>query len=271
MVPARFPCCLRHRLTQSAVPLRVSVALAKPLVDAQPDDVAIAIDVLRATTTLPVLFDRGCPRVWLAAGVDAARSIGRATGRLICGEQGGLPPHGFDHGNSPVEFARVDLTGREIVFATTNGTATLRACSPARRVYAASFVNLTAAVHTALRSLEAAVAGPAEPTAGRLLIACAGTRDRFSLEDAACAGLMVRTVLATCPGAELDDPAQAALRLYASFASPADAIRAARNARGLTSLGLAADVDFCAQLDVTQTVPQLHPDSPWPLHLVHQP
>jgi 2-phosphosulfolactate phosphatase len=244
------------------MPRRVSVALVKSLIDAQPSDVCIAIDVLRATTTLAVLFARGCRGVWLAADVDAARAVGQATGRLICGEQGGLPPPGFDHGNSPVEFSRLDLTGREVLFATTNGTGTLRACAAGRHAFAGAFVNLTATVQTALRSLEAL-----GDEAGRLLIACAGTRDRFGIEDAACAGLMLQRVLRDDPNAELDDAAQAVRRLYQSYGSPLDAVQESHHARDLHALGLGEDVLFCAQLDLTGVVPELSDRSPWPLHL----
>jgi 2-phosphosulfolactate phosphatase len=248
------------------VPRRVSVALVRSLVDAKPNDVCIAIDVLRATTTLAVLFGRGCTGVWLAADVDAAREIGQATDRLICGEQGGLPPPGFDYGNSPVEFSRLDLTGREVVFATTNGTGTLRSCAAGRHAFAGSFANLTAVVQTAQRSLDAM-----GDDAGRLLIAAAGTRGEFGIEDAACAGLMVRKVLLDEPDAELDDAAETARRLYESYGNPVDAVQAAHHAHGLHSLGLGEDVLFCAQLDITGVVPELNPRSPWPLHLVEAP
>lgn len=248
------------------MPKRVTVALVRSLVEAQPNDVAIAIDVLRATTTLAVLFGRGCGGVWLAADVGSARAIGQATGRLICGEQGGLPPPGFDYGNSPVEFSRLDLTGREVVFATTNGTGTLRACSPARHVFSGAFVNLTAVVQTALRSLTAL-----GDDAGRLLIACAGTAGRFGLEDAACAGMMARQVVREDGGTELDDAAEAVRRLYESYGGAVEAVQASHHAHSLVELGLADDVLFCAQVDVTGVVPELHPQSPWPLHLVDQP
>jgi 2-phosphosulfolactate phosphatase len=247
----------------AGVARRVTVALVRSLVDAQPNDVCIAIDVLRATTTLAVLFARGCRGVWLAADVDAARAIGQATGRLICGEQGGLPPPGFDHGNSPVEFSRLDLAGREVVFATTNGTGTLRACAAGRHAFAGAFVNLTATVQTALRSLDAL-----GDQAGRLLIACAGTHDQFGIEDAACAGLMVHRLLRDDPSAELDDAAESVRRLYESYGNPVDAVQAAHHARGLHAIGLGDDVLFCAQLDVTGVVPELNEGSPWPLHLV---
>jgi 2-phosphosulfolactate phosphatase len=245
------------------VPRRVSVALVKSLVDAGDGDVCIAIDVLRATTTLAVLFARGCRGVWLAADVDAARAIGQATGRLICGEQGGLPPPGFDFGNSPVEFSRLDLAGRDVVFATTNGTGTLRAAAAGRHAFAGAFVNLTATVQSALRALDAL-----GDEGGRLLIACAGTHDRFGIEDAACAGLMVQRVLRDDPSAELDDGAEAARRLYESYGGPLEAVQASHHARSLHALGLGEDVHFCAQLDLTGVVPELGDTSPWPLHLV---
>jgi 2-phosphosulfolactate phosphatase len=242
---------------------RLSVALVRSLVVAEPGDVCVAIDVLRATTTLAVLFARGCAGVWLAADVETAGRFGRSSRRLICGEAGGLPPPGFDHGNSPVEFSRLDLAGREVVFATTNGTGTLRACASGSRVFAGGFVNLTATVQSALRALdEQGEAG------GRLLIACAGTHGRFGLEDAACAGLMVRQVKSARPDTSTDDAAEGARRLFESFAGPFEAVRASAHAQTLNELGLDDDVAFCAQLDVTGVVPELSPASPWPLYLV---
>ncbi|HEV8635975.1 MAG TPA: 2-phosphosulfolactate phosphatase [Chloroflexota bacterium] len=242
---------------------RLSVALVRSLVVAEPDDVCVAIDVLRATTTLAVLFARGCAGVWLAADVETARRFGRSTGRLICGEAGGLAPPGFDYGNSPLEFSRVDLSGREIVFATTNGTGTLRACAAGGRVFAGGFVNVTATVRSALRAID-----ERGEEGGRLLIACAGTHGRFGLEDAACAGSMVRQVQRARPDTGIDDAAEGAGRLFESFPGPFEALRASAHARTLHDLGLGDDVAFCAQLDLTDVVPELSPSSPWPLYLV---
>jgi 2-phosphosulfolactate phosphatase len=243
--------------------LRLAVALVRSLVVAEPGDVCVAIDVLRATTTLSVLFARGCRAVWLAADVESARRFGRNSGRLLCGEVGGLAPPGFDYGNSPVEFSRLDLTGREVVFATTNGTGTLRACAAGDRVFAGAFVNAGATVRSALRALD-------EPGRAdrRLLIACAGTRGHFGIEDAACAGLIVRLVQAARPDASLDDAAEAARRLFDSFPGPLDAVGASAHAGGLRELGLGDDVAFSARVDATEVVPELRPDAAWPLYLV---
>jgi phosphosulfolactate phosphohydrolase-like enzyme len=78
---------------------------------------------------------------------------------------------------------------------------------------------------------------------------------------------MVNRVLRDDPGAELDDAAQSARRLYESYGSPLDAVQDSHHARDLHALGLGDDVHFCAQLDVTGVVPELSDQSPWPLHL----
>ncbi|CAA9254532.1 MAG: hypothetical protein AVDCRST_MAG77-2368 [uncultured Chloroflexi bacterium] len=81
---------------------------------------------------------------------------------------------------------------------------------------------------------------------------------------------MISQALRDSPNAELDDPAEAARRLYQSFGNPVEAVQAAGNARRLRELGLGDDVLFCAQLDVTTVVPEVARASqapPWPLHV----
>src|SRR5579885_244506 len=99
----------------------------------RPTDVAVVIDVIRATTTLSVLFDRGCARVLVADDMPAARAFaaGHPGAYLLAGEVGGPRPPGCDFGTSPVELAAADLGGREVIFCTTNGTRALHACTGA--------------------------------------------------------------------------------------------------------------------------------------------
>jgi 2-phosphosulfolactate phosphatase len=62
---------------------------------------------------------------------------------ILCGEDGGRKPHGFDLGNSPAEVVRFpELAGRTVVMRTSGGTRTVvRALrSGADPVYAASLV-----------------------------------------------------------------------------------------------------------------------------------
>src|SRR5438067_8213769 len=110
--------------------MRISVAFVPALARQAEGSVCIVIDVLRASSTLVTMFDRGCRVVVVTPDVASARA-GIAGDRLLCGEQGGLPPDGFDYGNSPAEFDRLDLADREAVFCTSNGTVALCAVASA--------------------------------------------------------------------------------------------------------------------------------------------
>jgi len=200
---------------------------------------AVVVDVLRATSTLTAALANGAARVIEAATVDEGFAVrDRNPGSLLCGERDGRIVAGFDLGNSPFEYPRERVAGRTLVFASTNGSQALRLAAGAKRRVLAAFVNL-AAVAERVRG------------AREIAIVCAGKLGRFALEDAACAGLLVRRLRAH--GGE---PHGAAAALAERIA-PSDpgSVRAlvegAAHALYLRSLGaeFARDVAFCARLD----------------------
>ena len=94
-----------------STPLTVDIALTPTLVPpAHPSDgaVYVVIDVIRATTTLCALFERGARRVLIAPGIAESRSARErlGEGHLLAGEVGGARPPGFDLGNAPSELGR---------------------------------------------------------------------------------------------------------------------------------------------------------------------
>ena len=81
--------------------------------------VAVVIDVLRATTTMIHALACGCVAVWPVAEVEEARRLadGMRAGRvLLGGERDGVPPTGFDLGNSPGEYTCAGLQGHHVGF-----------------------------------------------------------------------------------------------------------------------------------------------------------
>src|SRR5450755_1507968 len=102
--------------------MEIRVALLPELAGDVSAAVCVVVDVLRATTVIATLFERNCPRVFVAADHDTARTFARAQGYTLCGETGGYRVPDFDYGNSPVEFAALDCTDRPVVLSTTNGT-----------------------------------------------------------------------------------------------------------------------------------------------------
>lgn len=249
----------------------------------RPTDVAIVIDVIRATTTLTVLFDGGCARVLVAGDIPEARAFAaRHPGAyLLAGEIGGLRPPGFDFGNSPVELSAAALRGRELIFSTTNGTRALHACAGARAILAGSLRNAQAVCQAALRLVSSAPAAmPAHPVAPateplaetaseapmqsqaiapRLVIVCSGRMGRPALDDTCCAGVLLERLEHLAPAAgyalELLDGARLARSVALGTASLADLLRASAAGRAVTKVGLEHDLAYCAAVDASQSVP----------------
>lgn len=250
---------------------------------ANPGSVAIVIDVVRATTTLAVMFDRGCARVLVAGDIPEARAFvaGAADPLLLAGESGGLRPPGFDFGNSPIELAEAELAGREVVFCTTNGTRALRACAGARAIMAGSLRNAEAVCRAALRRVgpvaqfpetasavisaetvaettsEARVE-PEERAAG-IVIVCSGRSRRPAADDTMCAGMLVEHLerLASEHGyaLQLRDGALLAKTVAAGALSLSDLLRQSAAGQAISKVGLERDLAFCAVLNASQSVP----------------
>jgi 2-phosphosulfolactate phosphatase len=243
-------------LQPNTTTMRVEVTFVPGLASDVEDKVCIVVDVLRATSTLVVLIERGVREVVVCGTLAQARRIARQTGYLLCGETNSLPPRDFDYGNSPTEFATLDVDGRSAILYTTNGTRALRRVADAQAVLVGALLNRRAAAGAALA--EAATAGC------DIAIVCAGDAHgrRFSLEDTFVAGALVDSLLAQAPAAgvrpRLWNDALAALRLYRSYHGRALAcFRQADHARSLLDLGLEHDLKFCARTDVSTVVPRL--------------
>jgi 2-phosphosulfolactate phosphatase len=200
---------------------------------------AVVIDVLRATTTLTAAFARGARRVVPTATPDEALSLRAGHPRVLaCGERDGRIVPGFDLGNSPLEYTAERVAGRTLAFASTNGSLAMLAARRFRRRVLAAFVNASAAVETVRRERE-------------IVIVCAGKLGGFSLEDAACAGLLIARLEAH-GAAPAGGAARMALRLAPRDAGEVRAlVEGASHARELRSMGEAyvRDLDFCAGLD----------------------
>lgn len=223
------------------------------------------IDVLRASTTIITALANGAASVWPVAGVDDARTRAERLGprALLGGERGGVRIEGFDLGNSPTEYDRDRVAGRDIVITTTNGTAALAACGAARHVLVAAIVNRTAAA-AAVRQL----AVDDGITVAHLV--CAGTDGLVTAEDVLAAGAILDAATAHPEAADdvLDATATAARDAFRGLAAahgddPATALaRAFERAPGgsnLIALGMGADLAVCARIDTLAVVPRLDP------------
>lgn len=194
----------------------------------QPVDVAVVIDVLRATSTAVSALAAGYERIVFTETLEQALAL-RGEGRVLAGERRCMRPAGFDLGNSPRDA--VPRRGTELVLATTNGApAVIAAARSASSVLLASMLNLEATID--------ALAG----VAGSVQIVCAGTDGRSSLEDTYVAGRIVAAL-----DGERSDAARIAEAVATAHRTPAVALRAGRGGAALRSAGLGDDIAHCAR------------------------
>lgn len=234
-------------------PVTLEVAFLPSEIASLDNRVAVVLDVLRATSSIITLFDRGAASIGLAGSVDEARTAAKSRpGVLLCGETGGLPPYGFDYGNSPTEFAALDMTGKHLLMATTNGTAAVRACREAPAVLVGAILNANAVIREALE-LVRGLQG--------LLLVCSGRQGQFVLDDAVAAGYLCHIFLSEAKVRSLpvsqSNAAMAAYRLYHSYPNLLAALNESQSGQALYPLRLGADVAYCAQASMSKRVPQL--------------
>lgn len=220
---------------------------------------AVVIDVIRATSTIVTALASGARAVFPTVSTEEALKLASSLGRedaLLCGERKGVKIEGFDLGNSPAEFTADTVGEKQLVMSTTNGTRALHAAAGASRVVVASFLNL------------GAVAGSLEGEES-LAVICAGKEGVFSLDDAVCAGAILRLLgVERGAGHTMNDAARASLSLADTF-EPTPAFMAATAAgQALVEVGLESDLPLVARVDEYPIVPEMQerairlPDSP---------
>jgi 2-phosphosulfolactate phosphatase len=203
----------------------------------RPADVAVVIDVLRATSTATQALAAGYQRVLCTDTVEGAHAL-RRPGRVLAGERGGVMPPGFDQGNSPEEAARV--AGDDLVLATTNGAPAI--VGAARQA--------GAAVIACLLNLEA-VLEVLEDEHSELLIVCSGTDGAPALEDVYVAGRISGAL-----GGPRTDAALIAEAVARGHRDALEALAASADAAALRAVGLERDIVFCAQESLLTIVPR---------------
>jgi 2-phosphosulfolactate phosphatase len=218
------------------------------------DDIYIVIDLIRATTSITVLLERGARRVFAANTLEQAQQAAQLhPGRLLCGERNALPLPGFDYGNSPAQFAQLDMSGRELILTTTNGSRAFYACPEQSIRLAACFYNARTVADYAL-----ALARQRE---GNIAIVCAAEAHYFALDDSTCAGYIALELLRLNPALEFHESVTAATALYAAYPPPGLADYC-RSARSVIAVGLGDDIDLCMQQDKSSIIPMVVGNEP---------
>lgn len=229
--------------------LFTSLSPTDPRPDLDQPDVAVVIDVLRATTVATTAMAAGASAILTCSDIDDAKRLAADHApALLCGERGCRPIDGFDLGNSPTEYGASVVAGRTLVMTTTNGTRAVAASSSAKRVVLGSFLNLSAIVD-------------AVGDVASVHLVCAGTDGHITGEDVLLAGAIAETLTRRSPSADSCDATSIAIAWWRDRVGAMDAeklteaLAKTRGGRNLIRVGYGDDLARCAAIDSLPVVP----------------
>jgi len=207
----------------------------------------VVIDVLRASSTIITALSNGAKEIVPVGTVEFAVKVsgGIFGGQtLLGGERNTKKIEGFALGNSPSEYTKEIVSGKSIVFYSTNGSRAIVKAKYSTNLFVCSFNNLkTVAKH--LKKLNEDV-----------IVLCAGNNNLFSLEDSVCAGMLVSELIAGNKIIELTDASTAALTLFKSFGKNIfKMLSETDHGQLLINNGFEKDLKACAELDNTDVIP----------------
>lgn len=213
---------------------------------------AIAVDVLRATSTIATVLAAGGEAVQVFSDLNELIEVSEqwpAQKRLRAGERGGSKVAGFELGNSPLDCTAELVEGRRLFISTTNGTRALKRIENAPIVLAAALINRSAVVKFLL-----------EKQPQSIWIVGSGWEGSFSLEDTVCAGAIAHSVWQKT-GLELDeiagnDEVTSAIALYEQWQDNLIGLfHQASHGKRLLRLECVEDLKYCSQTDILDVLP----------------
>jgi 2-phosphosulfolactate phosphatase len=207
------------------------------------DSIVVIIDILRASSAICTAFANGADAIIPVSTVQEARDY-KAKGYLIAAERDGFVLDFADFGNSPFNFTKEKVTGKTIVYSTTNGTGIINLVSSASYIIIGSFLNISSLSNwISLQEKD-------------VVLFCAGWKNRFNLEDTICAGAIAERLMATSLYLTICDSTHAALDLWSlAKGNVRDYIEKAAQRSRLRDKGLDDCIEFCLTSDFTDRIP----------------
>ncbi|MEM6365379.1 MAG: 2-phosphosulfolactate phosphatase [Planctomycetota bacterium] len=233
-------------------------------------DLAVVIDVLRATTVATTAIAAGARCVITCRDIDEAiamrESADGGISRLLCGERQCRPIDGFDLGNSPGDYGPSNVADRDVVMTTTNGTAAIESVVEVPKVILGAFANVSAVVDQLIKHHEL-------QSEGIVKLVCSGTNGEITLEDVLLAGAIMAMTHRRFSDSErfydgpvelIDDSSSIALAVWqhslthegvTNAETLASRLAVTQGGKNLIAAGYQTDLVDCAAIDVFDVVP----------------
>ena len=214
-------------------------------------EIAVVIDVLRATTTISWALTNGADSIQVFADLDLLKSKAKeweSEKRIMLGERGGKKIEGFDLGNSPVSVTKNIVAGKRLFMSTTNGTKSFQRVQNYEFLFSMALTNRKAVAERIIKLNKK-----------NILILGSGWEGSYSLEDSLAAGALASYIEENYVGNVniMNDELCAAKALWNYWKNNIlECLKTATHGKRLTSLGnYEDDFNCCSQLDCLTVVP----------------
>lgn len=209
----------------------------------------VIIDVLRASSSIVTALKNGAKAIIPVSDMGEASKIAQnvdSENYLLCGEKDGIKIDGYDLGNSPLEFTKELVGGKNLIFNTTNGTKAIKKAVGSQNIYVAAFLNVTAIVEVLKTQKK------------DIVLLCAGWKGRLAFEDMLLAGNIIHLLGDGNLADDSRDGAKVAFNLFDRYGEDIPAVvHQTNHAMRLKELAGSDDIDYCCQVDITNILPRL--------------
>ncbi|NWF50188.1 MAG: 2-phosphosulfolactate phosphatase [Ignavibacteriaceae bacterium] len=207
----------------------------------------VVIDVLRASTTIVEALQNGAKEIVPVATVEFAVKLsgGMFGGHtLLGGERNTRKIEGFALGNSPLEYNENIVSGKSIVFYTTNGSKAIVKAKFSENMFICCFNNINA------------IAKHLVKLNNDVEILCAGKSNLFSMEDTVCAGRLISEILKLSDEIKITDSSRAAIALNRAFGKNLMAMfQESEHGQLLLDNGFEEDLKLAAKVSSSEVIP----------------
>lgn len=210
------------------------------------DKIVVIIDVLRATSVMITALANGAKAVYPYKDIESVLENSKKSKSFVLGgERKGLKIEGFDFGNSPLEYTREAVEGKDMFMTTSNGTRAIEnSANGSKKLFIAAFLNVESVAEKILKENDDTV------------IVCSGTDDNFSLDDALCAGEIIRRVKEKNKNVYLTDISLAMKKLAETSISIENTLEGSKHFEYLKTIGFYGDMNHCFTMDMFDIVPE---------------
>lgn len=208
------------------------------------NDVVVVVDIFRATTTMCVAFANGAKSIISVADIELAKKY-KSDGFLVGAERNARRVDFADFGNSPFEYSPEKVSGKEIVFTTTNGTQAIDVAKNAAHLFIGAFSNIDALVEKCVQS------------GNRVVILCAGWNNKVNIEDTIFGGFFAEKLSRKTDVVFESDAVRMAVEMWKlAKNNPLEYVNNSDHYARLVANGVAGDAEFCFKENTVSVVPR---------------